>query len=132
MADQLLSDRRILIVEDEMLIMMSIEDMLSDLGCVQISRASTVDQALSKIRTQSFDAATLDVNLNGTQSYAVADALVEHGIPFAFSTGYGARGMADTYHDWPVLDKPFNFAQLTAVMTALLAPSAGAPPALAA
>lgn len=132
MADQLLSDMRILIVEDEMLVMMSIEDMLSDLGCTQISRAASVDQALTAIQTHAFDAATLDVNLNGTQSYAVAEALVEHGIPFAFSTGYGARGMADAYRDWPVLDKPFNFAQLTKVMTALLAPSAGDPPALAA
>lgn len=127
MTDQLLSNTRVLIVEDEMLVMMSIEDMLTDLGCTQISRASSVDQALLKIRAQPFDAATLDVNLNGTQSYAVAEALVEHGVPFAFSTGYGARGMADAYRDWPVLDKPFNFYQLTEVMTALLAPPAGGP-----
>lgn len=123
---------RVLIVEDEMLVMMSIEDMMTDLGCTQIARASTVDKALAEIRSHPFDAATLDVNLNGTQSYAVAEALVEHGIPFAFSTGYGARGMADAYRDWPVLDKPFNFAQLTKVMTELLAPSASDPPALAA
>lgn len=115
-----------------MLVMMSIEDMLTDLGCTRITRASTVDQALTAIRAQPFDAATLDVNLNGTRSYAVAEALVERGIPFAFSTGYGARGMADGYRDWPVLDKPFNFAQLTKVMTTLLAPSASGPPALAA
>ena len=114
-----------------MLVMMSIEDMMTDLGCTQIARASTVDEALIQIRNRPFDAATLDVNLNGTQSYAVAEALVEHGIPFAFSTGYGARGMADAYRDWPVLDKPFNFAQMTAVMTALVAPSIGDSSALA-
>ena len=131
MADQLLSDMRVLIVEDEMLVMMSIEDMLTDLGCTQIARASSVDQALTAIRTQRFDAATLDVNLNGTRSYAVAEALVEHGVPFAFSTGYGARGMGDAFRDWPVLDKPFNFAQLTKVLTTLLAPSASGTPALA-
>ena len=115
-----------------MLIMMAIEDMLADLGCAQITRASSVDQALTAIRTEPFDAATLDVNLSGTRSYAVAEALVEHGIPFAFSTGYGAKGMANAFRDWPVLDKPFNLAQLTKVMTALLAPLAGDPPALAA
>lgn len=131
MADQLLANMRVLIVEDEMLVMMSIEDMMTDLGCTQIARASTVDEALIQIRNRPFDAATLDVNLNGTQSYAVAEALVEHGIPFAFSTGYGARGMADAYRDWPVLDKPFNFAQMTAVMTALVAPSIGDSSALA-
>lgn len=130
MADQLLTKMRILIVEDEMLVMMSIEDMLADLGCTQITLASNVDQALNAIRTQQFDAATLDVNLNGTRSYAVAEALVEHGVPFAFSTGYGARGLADIFRHRPVLDKPFNFAQLTKVLTALLA--SGQPPALAA
>lgn len=127
MVDQLLSDMRVLVVEDEMLVMMSIEDMLTDLGCTQIMSASSVDQALIAIQTHSFDAATLDVNLNGTQSYAVAEALVEHGVPFAFSTGYGARGMADAFSDWPVLDKPFNFRQLTEVMTALIAPSLSVP-----
>ena len=110
-----------------MLVMMAIEDMLADLGCTQITHASNVDQALTVIRTQPFDLATLDVNLNGTRSYAVAEALVEHGIPFAFSTGYGARGMADAFSHRPVLDKPFNYAQLTKVLTALLAPPA--PPA---
>lgn len=132
MADQLLTDMRVLIVEDEMLVMMSIEDMLTDLGCTQITSAASVDQALIAIQTHPFDVATLDVNLNGTQSYAVAEALVDKGIPFAFSTGYGARGMADAFRDWPVLDKPFNFAQLTKVMAELLAPSASDPPALVA
>lgn len=132
MADQLLSNMRVLIVEDEMLVMMSIEDMLTDLGCTQITSVSSVDQALTAIQTQPFDAATLDVNLNGTQSYAVAEALIDHGVPFAFSTGYGARGTNDAYRDWPVLDKPFNFDQLTKVLTALLAPSAGGPTSLAA
>lgn len=132
MADHLLTNMRVLIVEDEMLVMMSIEDMLTDLGCTQITSVSSVEQALTAIQTHPFDAATLDVNLNGARSYAVAEALVEKGIPFAFSTGYGIRGMADAYRDWPVLEKPFNFGQLTKVMAELLAPSASDPPALAA
>lgn len=132
MADHLLTDMRVLIVEDEMLVMMSIEDMLTDLGCTQITSVSSVDQALTAIQTHPFDAATLDVNLNGARSHAVAEALVEKGIPFAFSTGYGARGMADAFRDWPVLEKPFNFGQLTKVMAELLVPSASDPPAWAA
>jgi CheY-like chemotaxis protein len=31
--DKLLSDRRVLVVEDEMLVLIMIEDMLADLGC---------------------------------------------------------------------------------------------------
>jgi hypothetical protein len=38
-----------------------------------------------------FDAAMLDVNLNGNKSYPVADALAARGVPFVFSTGYSDR-----------------------------------------
>ena len=41
------------------------------------------------------------------------------------------KDMGDAFRDWPVLDKPFNFAQLTKVLTTLLAPSASGTPALA-
>src|ERR1700736_1248780 len=82
--DKSLSGRRVLVVEDEMLILMIIEDMLADLGCESVTAAATVDQALALMDARVFDAAMLDVNLNGRKSYPVADALAE----FFFSTGY--------------------------------------------
>ena len=42
MTEKLLSGRRILVVEDEMLVLMSIEDMLADLGCESVAAAATV------------------------------------------------------------------------------------------
>ena len=86
--NKLLSGRRVLVVEDEMMILMMIEDMLADLGCESVTAAATVDQALALIDAQTFDAAMLDMNLNGNKSYAVADALAARGVPFVFSTGY--------------------------------------------
>ena len=47
--DKLLSGRRVLVVEDELLLVMMIEDMLSDLGCEAVSTAATVDEALALI-----------------------------------------------------------------------------------
>jgi len=79
-----LSGRRILVVEDEMLIVMMIESMLSDLGCESVAAAATVTQAIALIDGQTFDAAMLDVNLNGTNSRPVADALAARGVPFFF------------------------------------------------
>ena len=67
--DKLLSGRRILVVEDEMMVLMVTEDMLADLGCESVTAAATVDQALALIEAQGFDAAMLDVNLNGSKSY---------------------------------------------------------------
>lgn len=112
-----------------MLVLMALEDMLADLGCTSVSVAGNIDRALHLIATNVFDLATLDVNLNGQRSYPVAKALRDHGIPFAFSTGYGGHGVGEGYGNCPVLDKPFNYRQLTKIMTALLTPS-GNPQAL--
>jgi CheY-like chemotaxis protein len=130
MDNQLLSGQRVLVVEDEMLVLMALEDMLADLGCTAVSVAGSIDRALDLIATKVFDLATLDVNLNGQRSYPVAKALGDHGIPFAFSTGYGEHGVDEGYGNRLVLDKPFNYRQLTNIMTALLTP-AGDPPTLA-
>ncbi len=67
--DKLLTGRRVLVVEDEMMNLMMIEDMLADLAGASVSAAATVDQALALIKRQSFDAAMLDLNLNGMKSY---------------------------------------------------------------
>ena len=39
--DKLLSGRRILVVEDEMVLLMTIEDILADLGCESVTSATT-------------------------------------------------------------------------------------------
>ena len=66
--DKLLSGRRVLVVEDELLVLMMIEDMLADLGCESVTAAATAHQALALIDTQVFDAAMLDMNLNGKRA----------------------------------------------------------------
>jgi CheY-like chemotaxis protein len=111
--DKLLSSRRVLIVEDEILILMMIEDMLTDLGCESIAVASKVDQAITLVEGQVFDAAMLDINLNGIPSYPIADALTARGVPYFFSTGNGVKDMKEGYRDQDVLKKPFTFDQLS-------------------
>jgi CheY-like chemotaxis protein len=82
--DKLLSGRRVLVVEDEMMVLMMIEDMLAELGCESVTAAATTDQAIDLINAQVFDAAMLDMNLNGTKNSSVADALAARGVPFIF------------------------------------------------
>lgn len=115
----LLADRRVLVVEDEMLVLMFMEDMLADLGCRSVSAAATVDQALTLVKTNSFDVAMLDMNLGGVRSYPVADALAARGVPFAFATGYGGHTL-DGYGERPMLKKPFQFGDLVQTLTGLL------------
>jgi CheY-like chemotaxis protein len=118
--NELLSGRRILVVEDEMLVLIMIEDMLADLGCKSVSAAATVPQALALIEAQVFDAAMLDLNLSGINSLPVAAALAAHGVPFFFSTGYTADDKRDGYRDRPVIKKPFPENELAAILTRLL------------
>jgi len=119
---KLLSGRSILVVEDEMLVLLNVEDMLADLGCTSVSAAANADQALALIAAQAFDAAMVDVNLDGIQSYPVADALAARGVPFVFSTGYSGESLDDGYRDRPVLGKPYREADLVEVLTRLLRP----------
>jgi CheY-like chemotaxis protein len=118
--DKLLSDRRILVVEDDMMIRLCLEDMLVDLGCNSVSTAATIDQSLRLIDAHVFDAATLDVNLNGTSSYPVAATLARRGVPFVFSTGYDANFLRAEYRARPILKKPFSYEELAEMLTLLL------------
>lgn len=120
MTEKLLSGRRILVVEDEMLVLMSIEDMLADLGCESVAAAATVDQAVALIHAQVFDAAILDMNLNGIKSFPLADRLDALGVPFIFATGYSAQDMREGYRDRPLLNKPIRYQGLVEVFTRLL------------
>jgi len=117
----MLSGRRVLVVEDEMLLLMTIEDMLADLGCESVTTAATIDQALALVNAQVFDVAMLDVNLNGNQSFPVADALAVRGVPFLFSTGYSDHVvMRQGYQDRPVLRKPYTQKEIGEMLGRLL------------
>jgi len=103
-----------------MMILMIIEDMLAELGCESVTAAATVGQALALIDTQVFDAAMVDINLNGNKSHDVADALAARDVPFVFSTGYSALDMSEGYRDRPVLKKPFMYKDLDKMLARLL------------
>ncbi|UXN58378.1 response regulator [Phyllobacterium zundukense] len=118
--DKLLAGRRILVVEDEVLVLMMIEDMLADLGCRSVTTATRADHAVSLIENQSFDAAMLDMNLNGQTSRSVADALAMRAVPFVFATGNSIKDIWDGYGDRAIIRKPFMFEELVDTLTCLL------------
>ena len=113
--------RRILVVEDEMMIAMLVEDMLSELGCSVVGPAHALDTALSLAQSEDgLDAALLDVNLGGQPVFAVADALRAKGVPAIFSTGYGDAGLRDVDRGSPVLQKPFRAGDLARALNKAL------------
>jgi hypothetical protein len=84
-----------------------------------VTAAATIDQAGALINEQVFDAAMLDMNLCGTKSRSIADALAGRGVPFLFSTGYSGHDMRDGYRDRPMLIKPFQFVEMTIILRRL-------------
>lgn len=118
----LLKGRRILLVEDETLIAMLVEEMLTDLGCVVVQVARTVEEGLHAAVSGdiAIDAAILDVNIGEQQVFPVADALGERGLPFIFATGYGIDGLAPRYADHAVVAKPFRRAALEQLLRTAL------------
>src|SRR5262247_311706 len=109
--------RRVFVVEDEIMIRMLLEDMLADLGYGVAASAGGLNEAMTLARESDFDLAILDVNLNGDAVYPVADLLQERGVPFVFSTGYGDRGLPEPYRDCPTLQKPFQLENLENILT---------------
>jgi CheY-like chemotaxis protein len=111
---------RILVVEDELMIRMLLEDMLSELGYTVVVEAARIDEALEAAKTADFDVAILDVNLNGQPISPVVDALVARGRPFVFATGYGEGSLPELYRDRPTLKKPFQLDGLKRTLQSAL------------
>jgi CheY-like chemotaxis protein len=116
---------RVLVLEDEALIAMQIEDALAAAACTVVGPATRIGEAFDLLYAQPVDAALLDVNVAGERSFAIADILAAKRIPFAFVTGFDAAStLPEHLRSAQVLSKPFETAQLEAVIAQLAARTA--------
>lgn len=121
-----LAGLKVLVVEDEALVSMLLEDMLSDLGCQIVGPIMRLAEALSvaQDRGQAIDVAILDVNLGGERSFPVAEVLEQRGCLFVLSTGYDDAGIEERWRARPMLRKPFLPHQLEEALQEALAGAA--------
>jgi CheY-like chemotaxis protein len=125
-AGESLRGRRVLVIEDEMLVAMEFESLLQRQGCAVVGPASTVDRALALLDHDQPDAALLDLNLNGEPASAVAVALRTRGVPFVLVTGYGeAQSSEPELQGAPRVDKPVNHYALLRALAQVM--DAGSP-----
>jgi CheY-like chemotaxis protein len=110
---------RVLIVEDESLLVMVLEDLLPDLGYQVAATANSVESALEALDAQAIDLAILDINLAGEPSFPIADAMAARGLPFVFATGYGANIVPPQHSAVPLTQKPFGKRDLENALSAL-------------
>jgi DNA-binding response OmpR family regulator len=117
------TSQRILIIEDEWMIVDLIDDLLCEFGYTVSGTAHNIDSARHEIAKRNYDAVLLDIGLGGEHSPRLADLLKETGTPFAFVTGYD-HAAAARHADVPLLRKPFTPKQLIEMVETLVGRSA--------
>jgi len=111
---------RVLVVEDEAMVALGLEDMLAELGHEVVATAAGLDKAMAAARDIAFDLGILDINVRGKDTYAVADALANRGIPFIFATGYEPSRLRHPYRDGAVLQKPYRKKDLREMISVVV------------
>jgi light-regulated signal transduction histidine kinase (bacteriophytochrome)/CheY-like chemotaxis protein len=98
-----------MIVEDNLIIAMSAEVILLELGARHVETAATVAEAMKIIGRSTPSFALLDLNLGNENSLAVGRKLHQMQVPFMFATGYGERApIPAELNDVPVVQKPYT------------------------
>jgi CheY-like chemotaxis protein len=121
MASPALRDRRILVVEDEYLIAMTLKDNLESAGSVVLGPVPSVEKAVKAIASETrIDAAVVDINLGGVMAYPVADALLARKIPFVFTSGYEDDILRTRYPQIKNCHKPYLFPNMEKALTSAI------------
>jgi CheY-like chemotaxis protein len=102
-----LAGRRILVVEDEVLVATTIECEMQFAGAEVVGPAYTLDEAL-ELAVETIDVAVLDINLNGAKVWPVARKLRERGVPYVFASAnaFGPDAVPSDFAAAPRFDKP--------------------------
>lgn len=112
--------RRVLVLEDSLIIAMEAEDMLRTFGVETIGIVSSLDQAMEAAKSESYDFALLDVNLGEVMSFDFARYLASVDIPFGFVSGYSdTLDFPDELQHVPLLVKPFDETAMHAFLQKL-------------
>jgi DNA-binding response OmpR family regulator len=121
-----LAGRRVLVVEDEVMVAMLVESVLEDEQCAIVGPIGDLDAALTAAACEVLDLAVLDINLNGEMVFPVAELLSERGVPFLLLSGYGDKALPSDRQHWPICGKPFRLEELVAALSRLVERSDGA------
>lgn len=112
--------RRILVVEDEVVLAMELETLLGEHGLEVIGPVHNVPDALRLIDTHEPEVACLDINLRGETSAPIAQRLKDLKIPFILLSGYGQRLEKDpAFLDVPLINKPHRTEDLIGRLNAI-------------
>src|SRR3954462_10139838 len=113
--------KRVLVVEDDAIVAMDLAEILRDARCNVVGPLSSLEEAIVEVGKNSLDAALLDLNLRGYQSFPVMDALVTANIPFVIVTGYERLTLPIQFQYRPIVAKPFSRREVLGALTQAIA-----------
>jgi|SRR5262245_24723526 len=90
---------KLLIVEDNYLLLVDLEEVLLDAGADEVQACRTIEEALRISETDGISAAILDVRIGTDSIVPVARKLAARGTPFLFYTGQVGNDPMMT--EWP-------------------------------
>jgi two-component sensor histidine kinase/CheY-like chemotaxis protein len=111
---------RLLLVEDEMLVGIFMQELLTEIGFETAQWIDRLEAAISLAGRQRFDCAILDMNLHGKTVYPLADLLLSQNVPFLFLTGYSSDAVETRFAHVPVLQKPVSQSELESALASIL------------
>jgi CheY-like chemotaxis protein len=104
-----LSGLRLLVVEDELLVALALEDILTDFGCELVGPVSRIEEAEPLAESEALDGAVLDVNVRGRNITSVVERLRARQIPVVICSGYSeTTGLPSLLHGLPQVSKPYD------------------------
>ena len=110
---------RVLLVEDDFLILIDLEDVLEEAGAEVIAQCRTVGDALEKAEDDDIEVAVLDLRLGEESVTPVARKLAERGVPFLFYTGQlDADPVLAEWSDHRLIHKPARSETIVAAVAA--------------
>lgn len=115
-AAKFLTGKTVLLVEDEFLLALQLEEQLQSLGGTVIGPFSRLPDAMKAAQRGDFEFAILDINLNGTMVYPLADDLIARDIPFLFLSGYSLSNLPERFRGVTRLNKPCDPEMLVAIL----------------
>ena len=116
-----LAGKRILIVEDEIIVALDLANKITADGAKAVGPVSTVNAALDMIANTKLDGVILDVKLRGEMAFPVADVLADRHIPFVFMTALDAGDIPSRHANVRCFQKPVRTEVICRALEAIFA-----------
>jgi two-component SAPR family response regulator len=106
-----LAGRRILVVEDEVILAMEIVAEIEDHNGVVLGPVSTLEAGINAFRDEDPDACIVNINLGPDKVYELADLLIDQDVPFVFASSESRATIPDRFNEVPLHTKPIDMVK---------------------